>query len=219
MKPLAVFRSWIGVIAAVTVFGTAAWLVVEYVDAVRVAPGEKALVESLKERARTDATIHKGLLQPEYDRQRLAFQRRGREYRVGGIVLLASAGFFLAWIKWLKPRAGEWAGVPATIARLIDGLVEGPEERLAALKMLPKRKVKKGTLAGRPKVADKSLVQYRILDACSGCTVCVQVCPVNAIEARPYQKHEIIDSRCNRCGLCLPACPEQAIEIVSRGVM
>ncbi len=185
----------------------------------RVTPGEKALVESLKERARTDATIHKTLLQPEYDRQRLAFQRRGREYRVVGILLLASAAFFLIWIKWLKPRPGEWAGVPPAAARMIDALVENPEERLAALKMLPKRKVKKETLAARPKVADKSLVQFRILDACSGCTVCVQVCPVNAIEARPYQKHEIVDSRCNRCGVCLPACPEQAIEVVNRGVM
>ncbi len=219
MKRLAVIRSWIGVIAAVIVVGAAAWLVIEYVHAVRVAPGEKALVESLKERARTDATIHKALLQPEYDRQRLALERRAREYKVGGILLLASVASFLIWIKWLKPRGGEWAGVPAKVAGLIDALVEDPEERLAALKMLPKRKVKKGTLAARPKVADKSLVQFRILDACSGCTVCVQVCPVNAIEARPYQKHEIVDSRCNRCGLCLPACPEQAIEVVSRGVM
>ncbi len=219
MKALAVFRSWIGVITALIVFGAATWLVVEYVDAVRVAPRDKALVESLKERARTDATIHKTLLQPEYDRQRLALQRRAREYRAGGILLLASVTLFLIWIKGLKPRHGEWAGVPATVARLIDAVVEDPQERLAALKTLPKRKLKKGTLAARPKVADKSLVQYRILDACSGCTVCVQVCPVNAIEARPYHKHEIVDSRCNRCGVCLPACPEQAIEVVGRGVM
>ncbi len=219
MTPLAVFRSWIGVITAVSVIGAAAWLVGEYVHAVRVAPGEKALVESLKERARTDATIHQTLLQPEYDRQRLAFQRRARVYKVGGILLLASVAFFLGWIKWLKPRRGEWAGVPGTVAGLIDALVEDPEQRLAALKMLPKRKLKKGTIAARLKVPDKSLVEYRILDACSGCTVCVQVCPVNAIEARPYQKHEIIDHQCNRCGLCLPACPEQAIEVVSRGVM
>ncbi len=219
MRRLAVFRSWIGVITAVIVVGAAAWLVIEYVAAVRVAPGEKALVESLKERARTDATIHKTLLQPEYDRQRLALQRRARAYKVGGILLLGSVAFFLVWIKWLKPRRGEWAGVPATVARLIDALVEDPEERLAALKKLPKRKLKKGTLAARPKVADKSLVQYRILAACSGCTVCVQVCPVNAIEARPYHTHEIVDSLCTRCGVCVPACPEQAIEVVSRGVM
>ncbi len=219
MKALAVLRSWIGVIAAVIVVVAAAWLVVEYVSAVRADPADKALVESLKERARTDATIHKTLLQPEYDRQRLALQHRAREYKVGGIVLLASAAFFLAWITWLKPGRGEWAGVPAAVARLIDALVEDPEERLGGLTKLPKRKVKKDVLAARPKVADKSLVQYRILDACSGCTVCVQVCPVNAIEARPYQKHEIVDSRCNRCGVCLPACPEQAIEVVNRGVM
>jgi ferredoxin len=218
-RMLAIARSWIGVIAAVVVIGAAAWLVVEYLHAVRVAPSEKALVESLKVRARADATIHKALLQPEFDRQRLVLQRRARSYRLGGVLLLVSVGFFLAWINWLKPRPGAWVGVPATIARPLEALVEGREERLAALKRLPKRKVKKGALAGaRPAAAERSLVHYRVLDSCSGCTVCAQVCPVNAIEARPYAKHEVIDSRCTRCDLCLPACPEQAIE-VRRGLV
>ena len=216
---LAIARSWAGVIAVVVVTGAAASLVAEYLNAVRVAPSDKALVESLKEGARTDATIHKTLLQPEYDRQRLALQRRVRAYRLGGVLLLVSAGFFLGWMKWLKPRPGEWVGVPPTVTRLLEALVEGREERLAALKRLPKRKVKKGALAGaRPPAAERSLVHYRVLDSCSGCTVCAQVCPVNAIEARPYMKHEVIDGRCTRCGLCVPACPEQAIE-VRRGLV
>ena len=217
MKPgklLAGVRSWVGVIAAAVVIGSAAWLVVEYVHAVQVAPRDKALVESLKERARTDATVHAKLLQPEYDRQRVALQRRARAYRLGGVLLLVSVGSFLAWITWLKPRPGAWAGVPVTVARLLEALVESRERRLAALKRLPKRKVKKELLAAVRRPADKSLVRYVVLDSCSGCTVCVQVCPVNAIEARPYQKHEVIDGRCTRCGLCLPACPEHAIVVL-----
>jgi NADH-quinone oxidoreductase subunit F len=64
-----------------------------------------------------------------------------------------------------------------------------------------------------PAAACKSLVHYRVLDSCSGCTLCAQVCPLGAIEARPYRQHEVVDNRCTRCGLCVPVCPEQAIEV------
>jgi ferredoxin len=211
-------RSWIGVVAAAVVLVSAAWLAAEYAHAVRVASPEKALVESLKERARTDPTVHKALLQPEFDRQREALERRVTAYRRAGLLLLVSLGSFIAWSNWLKPRPGEWVGVPATVGRLIEALVEDGAERLAALKALPKRKVKKEAPAGsRPKVADRSQVHYRVLDSCSGCTICAQVCPLNAIEARPYLKHEVIDGKCTRCGLCVPACPEHAIEVVEPG--
>ncbi len=215
-KMLATVRAWFGLVAAGVVIACAAWLAGEYVHSVLVVSPEKALVESLKERARTDPAIHKTLLQPEFDRQRAEFERRVTIYRRGGLLLLVSLGSLIAWLKWFKPRAGEWAGVPGRVARLGDAFVEDDRQRLAALMALPKRKATKGVLAARPVVADKSQVQFRVLDSCSGCTVCAQVCPLNAIEARPYLKHEVIDGKCNRCGLCVPACPEHAIEVVRR---
>ena len=64
-----------------------------------------------------------------------------------------------------------------------------------------------------PAASCKALIHYRVLDACTGCTLCAQACPVAAIERRPYQKHEVIDDLCTRCGMCVTACPEQAIEV------
>jgi NADH-quinone oxidoreductase subunit F len=64
-----------------------------------------------------------------------------------------------------------------------------------------------------PAAACKSLIHYRILDNCTGCTLCAQVCPVNAIQAQPYQIHKITDDLCTRCDMCLPACPENAIRV------
>ena len=64
-----------------------------------------------------------------------------------------------------------------------------------------------------PAAQCKALVHYEVLDTCTGCTLCAQACPVAAIEARPYQRHLVIDDRCTRCGMCLTACPEHAIRV------
>lgn len=61
----------------------------------------------------------------------------------------------------------------------------------------------------------RDLISYRITDNCIGCTICAQKCPVDAIEYRPYQIHEINDELCTRCDICRQECPEQAVEIVS----
>jgi NADH-quinone oxidoreductase subunit F len=64
-----------------------------------------------------------------------------------------------------------------------------------------------------PAAQCKALIHYRVLESCTGCILCAQVCPAAAIENRPYTRHEIIDDRCTRCGMCLTACPEKAIEV------
>ncbi|MCX7706324.1 MAG: electron transfer flavoprotein subunit alpha [bacterium] len=50
-------------------------------------------------------------------------------------------------------------------------------------------------------------------DKCTGCRVCVDVCPVGAITLDNDGKAQI-DERCSFCRLCVKECPENAIEIV-----
>lgn len=57
-----------------------------------------------------------------------------------------------------------------------------------------------------------ALINYRVNDNCIGCTRCVSVCPVDAIEYRPYEKHEIDTEKCIKCDSCLLACPADAID-------
>jgi Fe-S-cluster-containing hydrogenase component 2 len=38
------------------------------------------------------------------------------------------------------------------------------------------------------------------------------VCPVDAIEYRPYEKHEIDPEKCIKCDSCVLVCPAKAID-------
>lgn len=59
----------------------------------------------------------------------------------------------------------------------------------------------------------KALVHYRVLESCTGCTLCADACPTSAILPMPYVRHTVQDDLCTRCGMCVTACPEHAIEV------
>jgi electron transfer flavoprotein alpha subunit len=71
-----------------------------------------------------------------------------------------------------------------------------------------------------------SEVPVKVTDACTGCGVCVEVCPFGAIEM--VEGRAVINEACRACGQCVDACPVGAIEMreaevvdlsVYRGVM
>jgi len=64
-----------------------------------------------------------------------------------------------------------------------------------------------------PTAKCKALVSYTVTDDCIGCTLCAQHCPVDAIEYKPYQQHEIDDEKCIRCGTCKNICPADSVKV------
>ncbi len=48
---------------------------------------------------------------------------------------------------------------------------------------------------------------------CVGCTLCLAVCPTDAIIGSNKQMHVIIEAFCTGCELCLPVCPVDCISL------
>ncbi len=59
-----------------------------------------------------------------------------------------------------------------------------------------------------------ALIEYRVTADCTGCTICAQRCPVDAIPLTPYRKHHINLDLCTRCDTCRQVCPANAIEVL-----
>ena len=58
-----------------------------------------------------------------------------------------------------------------------------------------------------------ALIKYEINTNCTGCTICAQHCPVDAIPMTPYARHAIDLDKCTRCDTCRQVCPHQAVEV------
>jgi NADH-quinone oxidoreductase subunit F len=58
-----------------------------------------------------------------------------------------------------------------------------------------------------------ALIRYTITDRCTGCTICAQHCPVDAIPMTPYRRHAILQDRCTKCDTCKRVCPHEAVRV------
>jgi len=50
--------------------------------------------------------------------------------------------------------------------------------------------------------------------ACIGCTLCIQACPVDAILGAAKHMHSVLSDECTGCDLCIPVCPVDCIHQV-----
>ena len=64
----------------------------------------------------------------------------------------------------------------------------------------------------------KQIKQHHIADIvreeCIGCTICIKVCPVDAIIGARHMIHKVLESQCNGCELCIDECPVNCMSMI-----
>ena len=95
----------------------------------------------------------------------------------------------------------------ADINQCPPGGIEGVE-RLAALTGKP-------ALPLNPENGLEGPRTIAIIDEawCIGCTLCIGVCPTDAIVGANKRMHTVVESYCTGCELCIPACPVDCISL------
>jgi len=56
-----------------------------------------------------------------------------------------------------------------------------------------------------------ALIKFEITEACTGCTLCVRNCPVDAISGEVKKLHVIDQDKCIKCGVCQDVCEFDAV--------
>ncbi|MFV1967581.1 MAG: 4Fe-4S binding protein, partial [Pirellulaceae bacterium] len=178
--------------------------VAEVTDAARMADEEGKLIVQVEDtlmgkqrRIPVDMVVLMGALEPQEDAKELGL-------RAG--ISCSSAGFYTERHPKLDPVATMTEGV------FVAGTCQGPKDIPASVVQGAAAAARVQGMISKGKVMIEPVVATINEAACSGCRICNNQCPYNAIEFDAEENvSRVITALCKGCGTCVSACPAQVI--------
>jgi len=93
------------------------------------------------------------------------------------------------------------------------GCAQSPKDIPSAVAQASAAAAKVSTIFSRDKLEKDPMVAVVDEEHCSGCGVCISVCPYGAMQRQPNGKAKCIEALCEGCGTCSAACPSNNIEM------
>jgi heterodisulfide reductase subunit A len=144
-----------------------------------------------------DAVVLMGAMEPRFDAKELGL-------KVG--ISCSMAGWFTERHPKLDPVATMTDGI------FIAGACQGPKDIPAAVAQGAAASARVQGMIAKGKVMIEPIVATIREESCSGCRICNNLCPYNAIDYLAEKEVSfILHELCKGCGTCVAACPAGAI--------
>lgn len=93
------------------------------------------------------------------------------------------------------------------------GCAQAPKDIPSSVAQASAAASKAITLLAKDRLEKDPMVAVVDEEHCSGCGICISVCPYGAIQRQQNGKAKCIEALCEGCGTCAAACPSNNIEI------
>ncbi|MFO7796298.1 MAG: FAD-dependent oxidoreductase [Promethearchaeati archaeon] len=101
----------------------------------------------------------------------------------------------------------------ATEGIFLCGTAHGPSTISESIAQANSAVSRGTTILSKDSLIVGGIVSHVDKDLCTGCKICVRICPFNAIVKDEEGYAYVQEALCKGCGLCGASCPERAIEI------
>jgi heterodisulfide reductase subunit A len=178
--------------------------VAEVTDAARLPEEAGKLIVQVEDtlmgkqrRIPVDMVVLMGALEPQED---------AREMGLKTGISCSQAGFFTERHPKLDPVATMTDGV------FVAGTCQGPKDIPASVAQGAAAAARVSAMITKGQVMIEPIVATINESGCSGCRICNNMCPYNAIEFDAENNvSRVITALCKGCGTCVSACPAQVI--------